>query len=380
MTARVFLHVGPFKTGTTFLQQVLTANQAVLAEQGVCLPGGTSRFQAAAAASALGMPDPSPPGEQRVGWDDLAARVHAWDGPTAVVSAEFLCRARPRQVARMVQALRPAEVHVVFMARDLARVVPAMWQTTLRTGVAEPWATYLASVRGDARSGPAGRRFWHSHDARQVLHRWGTKVPAERIHVVTVPPSGTDPAVLWGRFAGVVGLDPASCSLQVRRSNPSLGCVEAEVLRRLNGALDGRLSLAAYKRWVKRFVSYDVLERRSDQRRFALPESELTWLRPRAEQIVAFLDRAGYDVVGDLRDVLPVPGRAEVPPPDAVEQAEVLDAAVDVLAELLVRLDAQRGAAGGPRRRGLRQPATPAAPKPRLWLSGRAARDAVLQP
>jgi hypothetical protein len=37
--ARVFLHIGEPKTGTTFLQQVMWGNRAELAARGVALPG-----------------------------------------------------------------------------------------------------------------------------------------------------------------------------------------------------------------------------------------------------------------------------------------------------------------------------------------------------
>ncbi|MDQ4008109.1 MAG: sulfotransferase domain-containing protein, partial [Actinomycetota bacterium] len=339
MTATVFLHVGPYKSGTTFLQLVLDKNRQALAGRGYCLPLGESVQQAIAAVDVLGK---KLHGEGRVHgrWDRLAAEVREWDGPVAVVSAESLSRATKRQVDRIVSSLEPAEVHVVYTARDLAKVVPSMWQTHMRNKGAMPWRDYLAAVRGDDDTTPLGRRFWDQQDPREVLSRWAGRVPPERIHVVTVPRSGTDPSLLWQRFCSVLGLDPSPYSLKVRRANESLGLVEAELLRRLNARVVGDIRGRTYSRWVKNFIARRVLEQRPDQRRLVLPAEEHAWLRPRMEEICAYLREQGYDLVGDLDDLLPDPAAAtQAASPDTVEAEEVLEAAVDVLAGMVHKLD-----------------------------------------
>jgi hypothetical protein len=355
---RVFIHVGPFKTGTTFLQQVLDANQQRLAEHGVLVPAEGTKRHAQVAADVTGLP--AEPGQRRMTWEELAAEIRQWSGPTAVVSAEFLSRADEHHVTRMVKALKPLEVHVVFMARDLSRVLPAMWQTAMRAGQAHTWRSYVDAVR-DAHPGAGGQapqvgqRFWRTHDPRQVLGCWSRKVPPERIHVVTVPRSGADPSVLWERFCTVVGIEPGLCSLDVRRLNESLGTAEAELLRRVNAEVADDLSRSEYKRWVKRFVARRVLEPRPGQRRLALPEDELGWLRPCAEEVVAFLRGSGYDVVGDLAEVLPAPTAGSGVAPDDTTPEEVLDAAVDVVAALLRHVAGADGRAAGAGRRGGRR-------------------------
>ena len=44
MAATVFLHIGLPKTATTYLQTILWGNEAVLAEQGLLLPGPERRY------------------------------------------------------------------------------------------------------------------------------------------------------------------------------------------------------------------------------------------------------------------------------------------------------------------------------------------------
>jgi hypothetical protein len=347
MTARVYIHVGPYKTGTTFLQQVLDANRAALAERGLCVPAGSILGQSKAAHDVLGLPMQGDRAKVRGCWRALTEEVHAWPGPVAVISDEVLCRAGARQVDRMVSSLAPADVHVVFTARDLARVIPAMWQTHMRNKASEPWESYLARVREPSALAPYGKQFWREQDPRLVLGPWESRVPLERIHVVTVPPSGAEPGLLWERFCSVVGADPSACSLQVRRANESLGTAEAELLRRINARVAAEVRPVTYVRWVKNFVAREVLEPRPDQRKFALPEEEHTWLRPRAEEICRFLDGRGYDVVGDLADLLPRPVPAAVTP-DTVEAEEMLDASVDVIAGLLGKIDGSARRSGPP--------------------------------
>jgi len=337
MTGKVFLHIGPPKTASTYLQQILDRNAEVLRERGICVPGTSAEGHVRGALEVMGRQNRQRPAG-RGHWKALVEEVTGWSGPSAIVSCELFAAADARAVDRIVGSLEPAQVHVVYMARDLSKVVPGMWQTLMRTTGTVSWETYLASVRGDADAPRGfGARFWRQHDPRFALARWEHRVPRERIHVVTVPPSGADPPVLWSRYCDALGIDPEGYSFDVRRSNESLGTAEADLLRRVNARLAGEVSRVAYDRWIKFFVSRRVLERREGVRRIALPEREHSWIRPRAEEIGEFLRTHGYDLVGDTRDLLPARVPAARHAPDDVDVEEVLDAAVDVIARLVRR-------------------------------------------
>jgi hypothetical protein len=51
-------------------------------------------------------------------------------------------------------------------------------------------------------------------DALLVVRRWLAHLPAERIHIVTVLPVGTDPAVLLGRFADALTMRTSDRALE----------------------------------------------------------------------------------------------------------------------------------------------------------------------
>jgi len=191
-STRVFVHIGPLKTGTTFLQSVLVQNKQALAVNGVLFPRQTYALQIKSTLDLLHKrmhPESTGnPGQ----WDILAEEVRSWPGETVVISQEFLCAASPAQARRMVESLAPAEVHIVHTARDFTKVIPAMWQTHLRNKQPLSWDEYITSVRNPSAGGaPWGKRLWRQQDPAQVLPPFETVVPRERVHLVTVPPAAS---------------------------------------------------------------------------------------------------------------------------------------------------------------------------------------------
>ena len=345
---RVCVHIGPPKTGTTFIQGVLRRNRVRLAAGGWLFP--RARHQHGAVHRLLSRTGADPGADQRAdqgadpstdGWDRLTREVHDSDAHTAILSVEGLARASPAEVGALVDAFAPRAVEVVYSARHLADLVPAYWQSLLRNGSAPPWAELLRSVRDPGGAESYGGRFWSMHDPRRALRSWLLHVPAELIHVLTVPPSGSPPGQLWGRFGAAIGLDPEGYDLDVPRSNVSLGGVEAEALRRVTRRVTGALGASAYTELVKHFVAREVLERREQSFRMVLPEAEHAWLRPRAVAVVDYLRDGGFPVTGDLGDL----GRAAEPAarkPDDVGDGELLALLDEVLAQTVLEM-ARRG-------------------------------------
>lgn len=337
MAARVFLHIGPHKTGTTYLQAVLGKNKAKLAEDGVLYPGRRYAEQRRAVQSLLFRGTAEAHGKR---WQSLVSEVKAWPGHTVIISQEGLAQAEADVVRAAVQSLEPLEVHVVYAIRDLTRVLPGSWQTRVRNGHPEPWAEFIASVR----QGPEERpRFWNGQDPRIALKRWAQAVPKDRIQVVTVPPPGSPRQLLWERFAEAMGLDAGRYSLDVPPRMESLGTAETEVLRRISARLSKTLSHQEFMALVARLVTRRVLIKSTHQVRISLPRSEQSWVRTYAEEFIDFLRSEGYPIVGDLREILPTDNGPASAAPDEVDADQALDVAVEVIAELLMELRAAPG-------------------------------------
>ncbi len=191
--SEVYLHVGPVKTGSTYLQDLLWANRGALAEQGVLHPCehanemwfATNDIQDGAFVH-FDMP------EAAGAWDRVRDRVLGFDG-TSIVSHEMLGMSTDEHVAKIAASLRPATLHVIVMARSLAVLLPSLWQEKIK--MVDPdigWPEFVAEQR-------RSRAPWT--DTSLIVSRWLPYVPASRIHVVSVPPSGADRRLLLNRLS-----------------------------------------------------------------------------------------------------------------------------------------------------------------------------------
>lgn len=330
--AEVVLHIGAFKTGTSFIQQALALNRQRLATDGVLFPGRQwpEQVQAVRALAARG--DPSAPIGVRGqdAWDRLAAECRGWEGERVIVSMEYLSAARPAVVRAAVASFAPAPVHVVLGARDLTHAVPAQWQESLQSG-GRTWtlSEYAADVmRPAGEFSTATRHFWQKHNWPRVLGRWNVIVPSQRMTLMTFPRPGSDPSVLWHRFGDAAGFDASAYPLPALQ-NESLGAASLEVARRAN--LEAERQGFSTRRNVafRRVLCKNVMAaRRGSETSVVLPDGSHDWLRDRTEKLVRKVGRLGPRVVGELTDLVPQP----MPPrPDATSRPDNLP--VSVLAE-----------------------------------------------
>ena len=271
MADAVYVHVGSPKTGTTYLQDTLWVNRDALGRDGVLVPGGRrfAAFHAAQAIREVPWLADMPAGRRDV-WDDMRERIGEWPG-VAVLSHEFLGAATSDQAAAAIAALAPAEVHVVLTARDYVSQLPALWQEAVKMGAQRPLDDYVDHLLSGTKKGPWGI---DSVDAVGVLGRWGATVPAARVHVVTVPPQGSPPGLLWQRFGAVCGIDPSRYQVPDRPANESLGIVETELVRLVGRRLPEALRPKRVRyRWLRGYFAHEVLAGRGGQRPTLSPDA-----------------------------------------------------------------------------------------------------------
>ncbi len=333
-TGRVYLHLGLQKTGTSYLQGVLWDNAEELATQGLDLVPRTRReaFELMLVVRERFNPERDP-GSVAGALDRFTEQLRTAPGSRALVSQESLAAARPPQVRRLLEACTDREVHVVLTVRDLARQLPSSWQQELKSGKTEGYLDYLARLRDHQERGLT-RHPWIQLDPPAVLARWREHLPPERIHVVTVPPRGSSTDLLLARFCEVLGVDAARLTPAARASNTSLGTAQAELLRRVNGELsDDHRRRQVYGDVGKRFFASQVLGPQRGER-ILVPEQVREWCVGVAEEQVATLAAAGYDVAGTLED-LRCPDSAFSPDEAAPDEAAVAQAAVEALGAVL---------------------------------------------
>ncbi|GAA3540550.1 hypothetical protein [Nocardioides daeguensis] len=335
MAQRVVLHIGTMKSGTSFLQNVLGENKAVLAERGVLFPGRRWRRQVRAVKELIGHGGPGQPPMPTDGmWQELVAEIEAWPG-TAVVSMEYLAPRDEKQIQRIRKTFPHSRVEAVLTCRDLARNVPAMWLESVQNGGVTGWDDYVAALGARKDATGSAARFWRHQDVPSIAARWAKALDKGALTLVTVPPSGAPGDLLWRRFAEVLGIDAHGISLDVR-SNPSIDLPSALLLLELNRRFrpDGRGELPPfYDRLVKHQLAKRGLSlRQGGGQRLGYDDP---WAAALGEEQMARLRKGKHRVVGDLDELRPLPVRGLQPADIPAE--EVLAAALDALQVALTK-------------------------------------------
>lgn len=332
MSERIHLHIGPRKTGTTYLQGCLVARQDALRLLGWTYPLGAMAGERRLNHEWLLMGASSAePGDR----ERLLRRGLAKAQGDVILSGEALATLPEDRMARLVTQLAGHETHVIITARALHRVLPSLWQQDVRNGRGMDFEEFLGRTLGPSAPARESRRvdegnfedFWQAYALGPLIERWlGV---AGRVSVVTVPPDDSSPTVVWERFLTALGLDAGQRSaLPAPESVPrhrSLSLSEAMVLREINRRLrKAGMEREQRRAWSIRIVR-EVFATRADRGQqltvpAALWEPLVERTRAESEQLAAVLTDDRVRLVGSIDD-LHVP---DLPPrdPDTAQLAE----------------------------------------------------------
>ena len=331
-----FIHAGLPKTGTTYIQDALWGSRDALREQDLALVPARRFGHFDLALQLRGMLRDFDSAAAHQALERFTRQALANQAGRALLSHEVLAPTPVDRMAPLFEPLERYDVHLILTVRDLGRQIPSAWQQRIQGRGTDPYDDYLDAVQHRS-EGAAD--FWRNQDLRDVLTRWSTRVPPERIHVITSPPPGAPPALLLERFCSVVGLDATTLSTAAPGTNATLGRPQAELLRRVNEQLGDRLphSRSGYRRVGKTYLAGKIL-RPQDGPRPLLPTSMRPWVDEVTQDWVELLATGGFDVVGDLEE-LRSRDTAFSDAEESTDDAQLLGVAVDALAEVLVRRD-----------------------------------------
>jgi hypothetical protein len=316
------------------LQRVLYSHRAVLRQAGLLYPG------AHAADQFLASVDLREPAEAKFehmetdgAWARIVDEVRAFDA-NVVISHETFARSSRRNIEQIVAAFDDADLRIVLTARDLGRQIPAVWQEGLKNWSTVSFDQFLGDVflNHDRR---AHKYFWRPQDIARLVRRWGSQVGMDKVTVVTVPPSGAPRDELWRRFAQAIDLPDVPIDLPADAANTSLGPAEAELLRYVNASLPDDFPWPRYIKTVKRQFAESRLAGRESSR-IVVPPQWHDALQQRSTEMSASLEQSGVTVVGDLRDLTPALPVSDVSGPDDLSRDELMQAAAEVVRDLLV--------------------------------------------
>ncbi len=330
MAHSIVLHVGPRKTGSTFLQRALVASAADLAAAGILYPtvlDGLSRHNHVSATYAVpGMRD----GRSEDQWadvsesviDDLVRQVRAWPGPV-ILSSEALGGMMTSDASAFLERLPEVPTRVVATIRALPDAVLSSWAQHVRNLHRESLHSYVERRISERIARTTEDRwrewnadphatFWRSYDYPGLLARW--QDIAMQVTAVIVPASHAPMGELWSRFRTAAQLEgvPEVCPpMDEVTANTSLRMEELEVIRRAvqRGREQGRTmaqmrSLRGH-RWMP-----DLAHRPPGGTKPGLATDHALVFEQWAQQDVEALLAGGFDLVGDPQDLL-VPARRQ---------------------------------------------------------------------
>lgn len=339
MAERVILHVGLPKTGTTFIQTVMWHNRAELRRRGFLYPGRARMDHYRASQEIRGV-TADRMGPHAGTWERLVDQLSSWGGD-GLISHEFFSMATPQQAQAAVAAFPRSEVRVVVTVRSYVLQFPAVWQEALKMNSDLSFDAFMEQVLREVLPGTTadhhprqGAWGWASQDISATLDRWAQAVPLSQIRVVTVPPPGGPPGVLWERWLEAIGVNGSGLDLDVGTPNTSLGAAQAALLHRVKPYLSGPLEKGNVRhRWVRQYFGHEVLVPQKGDRFGPRPEQaqRLTELSREAASVI---ESRGYPVIGDLRDLVAAPAAAG-PHPDDVSDAEVVEVAARAIEHMI---------------------------------------------
>ncbi|MGZ8744574.1 MAG: hypothetical protein ACXWXO_16780 [Nocardioides sp.] len=263
----VLLHIGAMKTGTTYVQNLLKANRKALRQQGWLVPGGP--LVTGGVREVMGLTDAGArAGSETPKWDKVRQQVRAWDGAGSLISMEFLSYAGPERAQRVLAGFDPDRVHVVLTVRDARGALPSQWQSYSRNGGDLTWPEFAADLAAGRKRSAAVKTFRRTQDIPRMLEVWGALLPADRLTVVTVPPSGSAPDDLWRRFCNAAGVSAEGTKVDDSAfGNPALGYGSVELLRRINAAGLKQVRPSAYRKVVRYVARNHLIPLRSGESR-----------------------------------------------------------------------------------------------------------------
>lgn len=358
MAARLILHIGTQKSGTTYLQRVLAALSPTLRKKGVLYPtrlvGKREIYNHEAAAYGLLGTEAFPwvprhrAEAQRDSWQALVDKVSRWDG-TAVVSGEALSVVCATDAQRLVESLGVSHTDVIITARDLGRVLPSSWQQHIRNGRSTPFSTYIRQLDTRRGAGSSAQRwerweadpdhtFWRAYAIGALAQRWSPF--ASSVRVIGVPRAGADSHELWRRFLDATNLGDLAPQTPpaVDTVAANIGITEPEtlVLTGLNRAFETGELPEPRRRAIRGRIVREAFVPRDDRgRRVALPAEWTDRVRAWAHEDVDELEQTSATLTGDRSDLLvdDLSTTTESPDPEAV--ADAAGAAIALLADLI---------------------------------------------
>lgn len=298
--ASLLFHIGPPKTGSTALQHSFDDSRETLAAHGVHYAG--EHYRPRRAGWALLGYAPQGRTQPPIGaWERLVAECAEHRDVRVCLSNEDLARLTDEGVDRAVHDLGAERLHLVYVVRPLAALLPSQWQEEVKARSVLGYDDWLReTLQSDVEHGVA-RRVWQPQDVAAIVARWRRHLRTDQITLICADPD--DRELLPRSFEELLDLPHGTLAPDPHRSNQSLSYPEVELVRAVNeyAVADGWTG-REYWRLVQSGLlrSLASAPRPAGARRIPpMPE----WAKPLLQEWCATQHRAvttsGVQVIGD---------------------------------------------------------------------------------
>ena len=244
-------------------------------------------------------------------WEGLAAECAEHADVRVCLSNEDLARLTDAGVDRAVRDLGVERLHLVYVVRPLAALLPSQWQEGVKARAVLGYEEWLRHVLDPAGQHPAAQRLWQPQDVETILARWRRHLRADQVTLICADPD--DRTLLPRSFEQLLDLPAGTLAPDPQRSNQSLSYPEVELVRAVNqhAVADG---WTGEEYW--RLVQSGLLRALA-----AAPRADVApippipvWARPlleeRCEKQHHAVTTSGVHVVGDPQTLLRQPNAA----------------------------------------------------------------------
>ncbi len=300
------IHIGPPKTGTTYLQGAFHGNREAVSAQGVHYAGPT-RQPVAAVQAIVGNASPSTGKVPSMRWwRHLVGEVRRAREPRVVISSEFLSEAKPDTIRTIVEDLGGERVHIVVTLRPLSRILSSQWQQFVQSGERRPFDDWLDAVFNDpSRLKPV---FWRRHRHDQLVARWTEVVGPDNVTVVALDDQDHD--MVLRVFEQLLGLRVGTLAAEDDVSNRSMTLPEIEIVRAFNAQFfDAGLSRPLHTT-VMRFGAASYVKSHpaaTGEPRLETPRWALERAGAVGREMVDAIVASGVRIVGDHENLTRLP-------------------------------------------------------------------------
>ena len=216
---KTIVHVGQMKSGTTYVQEILSKNRDKLRDQNIVYPGGWLNQQPAV----YGICESSIPWVKD-------KKPHLAKGYDVLLSAEALSSCDTRGIERFLSFIGSAD-KAIFSVRSLHRALPSAWQQTLKTGSFTSISEFYQQMED---TWPARSGRWRTYAYGECAQRWSEFLPTEAYVLPSKIKNKNEP---WNLFCQAAGIkDVEGFVYPEKEENTSFSRQSSDVIRALSKA------------------------------------------------------------------------------------------------------------------------------------------------